>query len=305
MSEDFQLGYTVDRGPHHVWGAVVSVADWLSRELQGDTATVGAEFTYHYQDVHRCRFRVEEAVPGRRLVWRVLENHFNFTKDPTEWVGTQVIFTLTEQDGATRLDFEHRGLVSAYECFEICRDAWTGYLTGSLRELILTGKGQPNPIEAVVEAARVLADGDFQVKVVLPVVPGVVMAAVERPQAWWAEDIAGSAARIDDTFVFQYKDMHRSLQKVVEQIPARRAVWEVTESQLNFLKNKTEWTGTRLVFEAIPREGGCELVFTHVGLTPSLECYADCVAGWTYFITDSLAALVNTGTGKPEASSEA
>ena len=38
----------------------------------------------------------------------------------------------------------HQGLVPEYECFEICRDAWTSYIQNSLRNLIVTGKGQPN-----------------------------------------------------------------------------------------------------------------------------------------------------------------
>jgi hypothetical protein len=38
----------------------------------------------------------------------------------------------------------HQGLVPEYECFEICRDAWTSYIQNSLHDLIVTGKGQPN-----------------------------------------------------------------------------------------------------------------------------------------------------------------
>jgi len=34
--------------------------------------------------------------------------------------------------------------VPEYECYEICREAWTNYTTESLRSLIATGKGQPN-----------------------------------------------------------------------------------------------------------------------------------------------------------------
>ena len=34
------------------------------------------------------------------------------------------------------------------ECFEACSDAWGGYIKGSLRSLIATGKGQPNVKES-------------------------------------------------------------------------------------------------------------------------------------------------------------
>ena len=40
--------------------------------------------------------------------------------------------------------FTHFGLSSPLECFEICCDAWNGYLRGSLTSLINTGKGSPD-----------------------------------------------------------------------------------------------------------------------------------------------------------------
>jgi hypothetical protein len=49
-------------------------------EIEGRTERLGDEFTYHYQDVHRCRIKLMEVVPNERVVWHVLDNHFNLTK---------------------------------------------------------------------------------------------------------------------------------------------------------------------------------------------------------------------------------
>jgi hypothetical protein len=35
-------------------------------------------------------------------------------------------------------------LVPKNECYDVCSDAWSSYIKGSLRSLITTGKGQPN-----------------------------------------------------------------------------------------------------------------------------------------------------------------
>jgi hypothetical protein len=43
--------------------------------------------------------------------------------------------------------FRHIGLVPDYECFNVCNEAWTNYINVSLRNLIATGKGIPNPKE--------------------------------------------------------------------------------------------------------------------------------------------------------------
>jgi len=297
--QSFQYQFTVDRRPEVVWAAVSDPKSWWSQEVDGVADREGATFRYHYQDVHRCTFRVTEAVPSRRLVWHVTENSFNFTKDRAEWVGTVVVFELAAKGGGTEVTFTHRGLVPAYECFEICRDAWTGYLSGSLRDLILTGRGQPNPLEDVVARAAARSAEDFELRVHFDLPPAAVMAAVDRPRDWWSAGIEGSFDRPGDEFVFRHEDLHRSVQRVAEKIPGRRTVWLVTEGRISFVNNPDEWTGTELIFEAFPNDGGCELVFTHAGLDRTKECYADCVAGWTYFLTKSLPALVATGTGLP------
>jgi hypothetical protein len=85
-----------------------------------------------------------EVIPDQKVVWLVLDNYFKFTKDKSEWIGTKVIFEISPKDNKTALRMTHQGLVPAYECFEICRDAWTNYIQNSLRNLIVTGKGQPN-----------------------------------------------------------------------------------------------------------------------------------------------------------------
>ena len=76
-----------------------------------------------------------------------MDNHFNFTKDKGEWTGNKIIFEITEKDNKTQLKFSQLGLVPEYECYDICQNAWSNYINNSLRSLITTGKGQPNPKE--------------------------------------------------------------------------------------------------------------------------------------------------------------
>jgi hypothetical protein len=83
--------------------------------------------------------------PRPKVVWVVLDNYFNFTEDKTEWKGTKVIFEVSKKDDKTQLRFTHEGLVPEYECFNVCSNAWGSYINGSLRSLITTGKGQPQP----------------------------------------------------------------------------------------------------------------------------------------------------------------
>ncbi|MCZ8214957.1 MAG: SRPBCC domain-containing protein, partial [Cyclobacteriaceae bacterium] len=83
--------------------------------------------------------------PEKRLVYLVLENEFNFIEDKTEWVGTRLVFDITEAGDQTKVRFTHEGLVPEYACYHVCNDAWSGYINNSLYNLLTTGKGTPNP----------------------------------------------------------------------------------------------------------------------------------------------------------------
>ena len=143
-AKDFTTTILVDNTPAEVFSAINNVREWWSEEIEGLTDKLNSEFDYHYEDVHRCKIKIVELVPNKKIVWSVLDNYFKFTKDKSEWKGTKIIFDIAEKDNKTEMRFTHQGLVPAYECYEICRDAWTGYIQKSLRNLITIGKGQPN-----------------------------------------------------------------------------------------------------------------------------------------------------------------
>ncbi|WP_286831193.1 SRPBCC domain-containing protein [Sphingobacterium sp. UBA6308] len=147
--EDFKMSITVDAGAQRVFEAINNVRGWWSQNIEGLTAALHDEFIYHYQDVHRCRIRIETMETDRKVVWRVLENYFKFTQDEREWTNSSIIFDIVEDVGTTTLHFTHRGLNSQMECYKVCHDAWTYYIADSLRQLILTGMGQPTPKEEI------------------------------------------------------------------------------------------------------------------------------------------------------------
>jgi len=146
-NQDFTTTLSVEQSPEKVFNAITNVRGWWSEEIEGATDKLGAEFIYHYEDVHRCKMKITEFVPGERIVWLVLDNYFNFAEDKTEWKDTQVIFEVSQKGDKSEIRFTHLGLVPEYECFNVCSNAWGSYINGSLRSLITTGKGKPNQKE--------------------------------------------------------------------------------------------------------------------------------------------------------------
>ncbi|MEV4886905.1 SRPBCC domain-containing protein [Chitinophaga ginsengisegetis] len=148
-ASDFNTILLVDQTPAEVFNAINNVRGWWSENIEGGTTRLNDEFTYQFKDVHKCTMKLIEVIPDKKVVWLVLDNYFNFTEDKTEWTGTKIEFEISEKENKTQLHFTHRGLVPAYECYNICFDAWTHYINNSLRNLITTGKGQPNPKENI------------------------------------------------------------------------------------------------------------------------------------------------------------
>jgi hypothetical protein len=146
-TSDFSTTILVDQTPEEVFKAINNPRGWWSEEIEGSTNKLDDEFTYHYKDVHICKMKLTEMIRNRKVVWHVMNNYFNFTKDKSEWKDTQIIFEIAEKDGKTQLHFTHLGLVPEYECYDACRQGWTNYINHSLYNLVTTGKGQPNPKE--------------------------------------------------------------------------------------------------------------------------------------------------------------
>jgi hypothetical protein len=129
--------------------------------------------------------------------------------------------------------------------------------------------------------------------------PEEVFDAVNNVRGWWSGEIDGSTDKLGASFQYRYKDIHRSTQEITEFVPGKKVVWHISDAELNFVKDKTEWNGTDVVFEIARKEGKTELRFTHVGLLPTFECFGGCSGAWGFYINDSLRGLITTGKGQP------
>jgi uncharacterized protein YndB with AHSA1/START domain len=146
---------------------------------------------------------------------------------------------------------------------------------------------------------RIMKQKDFTTTFSVDQSPQEVFDAINNVRGWWSEEIDGSTDKLGAEFKFHYKNFHRSTQKITEFVPGKKVVWRVSEAKLNFVKNKTEWTGTDVVFEINRKGKKTELRFTHVGLVPAFECYGDCSGAWGLYINDSLRSLITKGKGQP------
>jgi hypothetical protein len=145
--KSFTTAITVEQSPEECFQAINNVRGWWSGEIDGPTDQLGKQFEYRYKSFHRSVQKVTEMVPGKKVVWHIVDADLNFVAQKDEWNGTDIVFEISKQGGQTEVRFTHVGLVPKIQCYGDCSGAWGFYINESLRSLITTGKGVPNPEE--------------------------------------------------------------------------------------------------------------------------------------------------------------
>jgi hypothetical protein len=121
---------------------------------------------------------------------------------------------------------------------------------------------------------------------------------------WWKHDFTGSAEKQNDMFTVPFGELNGEKSfvdfVVSEIIPNKKVVWKVTNCNLPWFKDKTEWNNTEVVFEITSANNKVNIDFTHIGLVPGIQCYEVCEKGWDGHVTKSLVSFMNDGKGNPQ-----
>ena len=144
-NHDLAISLVVDKSPAEVYAAINNVRGWWSEKIADPTDKIGGEWVYRYKDIHYSKQNTLELIPNEKVVWEVTDSTLNFTEDKKEWTGTNVVFDISPKGEKTEIRFTHKGLDPTCECFEACTSGWKYYINTSLKCLIETGKGKPNP----------------------------------------------------------------------------------------------------------------------------------------------------------------
>ena len=140
---------------------------------------------------------------------------------------------------------------------------------------------------------------NFTMTILVDQTPQEAFDAISDVRGWWSGEIEGRTDALGAEWTYSYKKLHRTTQKVTELVPGKKIVWHVTDSQINFVRDKSEWDGTEIVFEIARKGEKTEIRFTHVGLVPTIECYDGCSGAWGFYVNESLRDFIAKGNGQP------
>ena len=145
-----------------------------------------------------------------------------------------------------------------------------------------------------------MKEQDYHTSIMVDATAQEAFNCVNSVTKWWTENLEGSSQKLNDEFTVRFGDVHYSRQNLVEVVPDKKVVWLVTDSKLNFLKDKHEWTNTQISFEISTQNDKTKIHFTHIGLVPEVECFDACSNAWGQYIQQSLWSLITNGKGHPD-----
>ena len=117
------------------------LAGWWTSDTRGD-GDVGGVLSFHF-DKGDFEMDVLEVDHGKRVLWKVVDG-------PEEWIGTHISWELRHEDDQTTVLFKHLGWREPVEFMHHCSTKWASYLM-SLRSLVETGTGAPNPRDVKID----------------------------------------------------------------------------------------------------------------------------------------------------------
>lgn len=139
--QNYSTYIAVDNSPSEVFNSLKEVAQWWSKDFEGNSSELNDEFIIHHPGQHYSKQRLIEVVPNEKIIWLVTESKLNWLKtDKEEWTGTKMIFEIATEGNKTVLRFTHDGLIPQQECYAMCRQGWDMIVKDWLLHFITTGK---------------------------------------------------------------------------------------------------------------------------------------------------------------------
>jgi uncharacterized protein YndB with AHSA1/START domain len=126
---------------------IKGVSHWWTEEVAGDE-NVGGKIQFIFRtgtgDIKgQMTMEVQQLEPSKNVRWRCVDG-------PPEWIGTDITFDLSVQNGQTIIIFGHRNWKEEIEFMAHCSMKWAVFLL-SLREYVETGKGKPSPYDLKID----------------------------------------------------------------------------------------------------------------------------------------------------------
>ncbi|KAA3619329.1 MAG: SRPBCC domain-containing protein [Calditrichaeota bacterium] len=120
-------------------------------------------------------------------------------------------------------------------------------------------------------------------------------------EKWWTTT-NNEISAVGDLITFQFPPTYWTM-RALKLVPGKYVELQCVEANHEHSglpeSIRDEWKDTKLKWEIRKTGKKTKIIFMHAGLSPSLDCYKICEAGWDYFFVNSLKKYLDEGTGMP------
>lgn len=148
MNQNFQTTVSIDKPIEEVFAAISSmIPQWWSSDFEGRGDQKDATFTVRFGNTFKT-MKIESIEPNKQIVWMCIDQYLEMPEgmqqlsNKREWVGNRLIWSFSENEGTSSINFIHEGLTPTVECWGVCEQGWDQTFI-SIKNLLQTGKGNP------------------------------------------------------------------------------------------------------------------------------------------------------------------
>jgi len=126
---------------------IEGLSNWWTEVTKG-ISKIGSKIEFTFQslageEIGKMVMEVKELNNLKGVSWNCVDG-------PSDWIGTDITFELSQQGEQTIILFGHRNWKEAFESTYHCSMKWAVFLL-SLREYVETGKGKPSPHDIKID----------------------------------------------------------------------------------------------------------------------------------------------------------
>ena len=126
---------------------IEGISGWWTEQTSG-TSQIGKTIVVQFfspegKELGSMNMKVKALEPEKKVHWTI-------TAGPEEWINTDVIFDLHQEEDYTIILFGHRNWREEVEFTAHCSMKW-GIFMLSLKEFVETGKGRPSPNDIKID----------------------------------------------------------------------------------------------------------------------------------------------------------
>jgi len=118
------------------------LADWWTNNTKGEGNQVGNIIEFRF-GAGGFDMKVTDLKTPTHVEWKVVEG-------PEEWLDTTIVFEMKQEEDYVIVLFKHLNWKEPIEFMHHCSTKWAIFLM-SLKSLLETGKGAPNPIDVKID----------------------------------------------------------------------------------------------------------------------------------------------------------